>query len=296
MLPDSRLGSRVPHESTLMRARIRPPAAVAAIAVALMLTGCAPPEPPHPIPHMSSVPAPVTPTPSPSVPAPSVVGDAAVASTKRVAVYTAPHGGLLATFVNPQRSGAPLTFLVVDDDGDGWLKVELPQRPNGSTGWVSADSVTLQRLAYSLRASTRDNTLSLYKDSVLVATYSVATGTGGTPTPARLVLSDGIAAADQWRLWALRVRPFRLFRSPQQLRRRSGTDRPARHRGRCQHRAGSKPRMHPHVQCRHHRAGRAVAVGNADRHRVSRRSREPDERVESAGCDILGRVDAYAEN
>ena len=121
--------------------------------------------------------------PVPSVPAPSVVGDAAVASTKRVAVYTAPHGSLLATFVNPQRSGAPLTFLVVDDDGDGWLKVELPQRPNGSTGWVSADSVSLQRLAYSLRASTRDNTLSLFKDSVLVATYSVATGTGGTPTP-----------------------------------------------------------------------------------------------------------------
>ncbi|HTM85596.1 MAG TPA: L,D-transpeptidase family protein, partial [Mycobacterium sp.] len=137
----------------------------------------------HPIPHMSSVPAPATPTPSPSVPAPSVVGDAAVASADLVAVYTAPHGGLLATFVNPQRSGAPLTFLVVDDDGDGWLKVELPQRPNGSTGWVSADSVTLQRLVYSLRASTRDNTLSLFKDSVLVATYAVATGTGGTPTP-----------------------------------------------------------------------------------------------------------------
>ena len=106
-----------------------------------------------------------------------------MASTDRVAVYTAPHGSLLATFANPQRSGAPLTFLVVGDDGDGWLKVELPQRPNGSTGWVSTASVSLQRLVYSLRASTEDNTLSLFKDSVLVTTYSVATGTGGTPTP-----------------------------------------------------------------------------------------------------------------
>jgi lipoprotein-anchoring transpeptidase ErfK/SrfK len=183
VLPDSLSGSRVSHESKLMRDRYWLPAAVAAIVVALMLTGCTPLEPRHPSPHTSSVPAPATPTAAPSALAPSVVGDAAVAATDRVAVYTEPHGSLLATFANPQRSGAPLTFLVVDDNRDGWLKVELPQRPNGSTGWVSAASVSLQRLVYGLRASTRDNTLSLFKDSVLVTTYSVATGTGGTPTP-----------------------------------------------------------------------------------------------------------------
>ncbi|WP_346231515.1 L,D-transpeptidase family protein [Parafrigoribacterium mesophilum] len=154
-----------------------------AIAVALALAGCTSQELHPPIPHASSAPAPITTAPAPSALAPSVVGDAAVALTNSVAVYTEPRGSLLATFANPQRSGAPLTFLVVGDDVDGWLKVEVPQRPNGSTGWVSATSVSLQRLVYSLRVSTQDNTLSLFKDSVLVTTYSVATGTGGTPTP-----------------------------------------------------------------------------------------------------------------
>jgi lipoprotein-anchoring transpeptidase ErfK/SrfK len=167
--------------------RYRVPAAVVAIAAALALTGCTSPEQLQPTPNTSGTFSPAataaaSSVPAPSTPAPSVVGDAAVATTHRLAVYTEPNGTVLATFANPQRSGAPLTLLVVADRG-GWLKVELPQRPNGSTGWIKAASVSLQRLVYRLHASTRDNTLSLYKDSVLVKTYSVATGTGGTPTP-----------------------------------------------------------------------------------------------------------------
>jgi lipoprotein-anchoring transpeptidase ErfK/SrfK len=48
---------------------------------------------------------------------------------------------------------------------------------------VKADTVTLHSLVYSLRASTEQNTLALYKNGALVKTYTAATGTGGTPTP-----------------------------------------------------------------------------------------------------------------
>jgi lipoprotein-anchoring transpeptidase ErfK/SrfK len=151
-------------------------------AITLVLSGCTPAASPHPVPHTSEAPVHTSPTAASSVPAPSVVGDAAVATADHVSVSEAPDGKVVATFANPQPSGAPLTFLVVAVQG-GWLEVELPQRPNGSSGWISAASVSLHSLEYSLRASTRDNTLSLFKDSVLVTTYSVATGTGGTPTP-----------------------------------------------------------------------------------------------------------------
>jgi lipoprotein-anchoring transpeptidase ErfK/SrfK len=46
-----------------------------------------------------------------------------------------------------------------------------------------ASSVTLATLIYSLKVSVAAKTLSLYDNNVLMKTYPVATGTGGTPTP-----------------------------------------------------------------------------------------------------------------
>jgi lipoprotein-anchoring transpeptidase ErfK/SrfK len=97
-------------------------------------------------------------------------------------VYTAPDGDVTQTLSNPQASGAPLVLLVTDKKGP-WLQVQLAQRPNGSTGWVRADAVTLQTLAYSLSVSTEQRTLTLLQYQKPIKTFAVATGTGGTPTP-----------------------------------------------------------------------------------------------------------------
>ena len=45
--------------------------------------------------------------------------------------------------VLPARTefGTPLALVVVDDGVDGWLEVQLPTRPNGSTGWIRATGV-----------------------------------------------------------------------------------------------------------------------------------------------------------
>lgn len=149
---------------------------------ALLLTGCSPSGHPDatPKPHSSSHAQAPTPTPTP----PPSVGTAATAlgTVKSIEVHDAPGGAVVSTLANPQPSGAPLTFLVVSSQND-WLKVDLPQRPNGSTGWISATAVSQARLEYRLTASTEQNTLSLYHDDTLVKTYTVATGTGGTPTP-----------------------------------------------------------------------------------------------------------------
>ncbi|MBC7763698.1 MAG: L,D-transpeptidase [Candidatus Saccharibacteria bacterium] len=122
-------------------------------------------------------------TPVPPVPAAvTPVGTAATATTSRTSVYVKPGGAVKLSLANPRPSGGPLTFLVVQST-DGWLEVNLPDRPNGSRGWINAAAVSLHGLEYNLRVSTEQNTLTLYRNNVLEKTYSVATGTGGTPSP-----------------------------------------------------------------------------------------------------------------
>lgn len=153
----------------------------AVVLAALTLTGCAAAATAtHSAtrqPHAHSA----SPSPTPT-PATAAIGTSATVVAAQVPVYSAPDGAVTENLTNPQPSGAPLTFLVASAQG-AWLQVHLAQRPNGSTGWVKADAVTLHSLVYSLQASTEHNTLSLYKNGVLVKTYPAATGTGGTPTP-----------------------------------------------------------------------------------------------------------------
>lgn len=137
---------------------------------------------------------PVTATPQASTAAPSATSPestfppddrASLVATARVpfvAVHRRPGGAAVSRWPNPRRAGVPLTFAVVTSRA-GWLQVQLPQRPNGSTGWVRSSDVRLSRVTYRLVVSTERHTLTLLDKGAPVARYAVATGTGGTPTP-----------------------------------------------------------------------------------------------------------------
>lgn len=107
---------------------------------------------------------------------------AATAVDAEVAVRTKPDGEVLESLRNPTPTGVPLTFMVLSAR-EGWLRVQVPVRPNGTTGWVAEEDVALTEISYSLKVSTADNTLELYEGDSLVQSFSVATGTGDTPTP-----------------------------------------------------------------------------------------------------------------
>lgn len=167
--------------------RFRPPARMQLGAVALLsvllLTGCVPPVSPAPTDASTSpLPAAAEPTSTPGPSAAAVPATSATAVGDRLAISPEPGADAVQTLSNPQESGAPLTLLVVAHRDD-WLEVSLPQRPNGSTGWVRERDVTLHALVYSLEVSTGQNTLTLRENGQQVKTYPVATGTGGTPTP-----------------------------------------------------------------------------------------------------------------
>lgn len=97
-------------------------------------------------------------------------------------VYDAPGGHVVRTLGNPGLLGAPLTFLQLERR-PGWLKVSLPVRPNGSTGWVRADQVTVRAVPWRVVIDQSAHTLRLYREDRLVRTYPVGVGKGSTPTP-----------------------------------------------------------------------------------------------------------------
>ncbi len=83
--------------------------------------------------------------------------------------------------VTPKQLGD--TWLPVVDRRDGWLKVLLPSRPNGSVGWLEADKVERAHTPYLIRVHLGSRELELFKDGRPVGSWSVAVGASGTPTP-----------------------------------------------------------------------------------------------------------------
>lgn len=106
-------------------------------------------------------------------------------------VFTQPSEGSDRIDIGPKTSaGAPTTFAVVGDASDdatqevpGWYEVALPTRPNGSTGWVPADSVTIAKTPFRIFVDLKGRTLRVEEDGTGVFTAEIAIGTDENPTP-----------------------------------------------------------------------------------------------------------------
>lgn len=71
-----------------------------------------------------------------------------------------------------------------DDGGNDWLKLSLPMRPNGTTGWARADDVLARPVRQTIVIDLSARSLKLYRNGRLVlATRKVGIGKRGTPTP-----------------------------------------------------------------------------------------------------------------
>ena len=117
--------------------------------------------------------------PAQSTDAPAYVATALV---PKVPVYNAPNSQVQQSLANPDTYGQPLTFLVLDQQ-DNWVKVALPVRPNGSTGWVKIEQVSLKQTPYRLDVALKAHEVRLFKDGLLQKTYPIGVGKSETPTP-----------------------------------------------------------------------------------------------------------------
>lgn len=78
--------------------------------------------------------------------------------------------------------GSPRALLVLQEQGD-WLEVSLPERPNGSTGWVRRDAVELREIATEIEVDLAARTLTLKDGDDVLTSTPVAVGTPENPTP-----------------------------------------------------------------------------------------------------------------
>ena len=129
----------------------------------------APPTPPAPEP----TPGPAAPPAPAPAPARSMV---AAALGKRIGVYDR-AGAPVATrsLPNPNENGAPLVFLVQEYHGE-WLRVLLPVRPNGSTGWVRASDVRLGQHSYRVVVQLRAHRITVFDGDSVILSEPVGVG------------------------------------------------------------------------------------------------------------------------
>jgi hypothetical protein len=70
-------------------------------------------------------------------------------------------------------------------DGDSWVRIDVPGRPNGRFGWVRADTLGVQhRVTERLIVSRAKLRVTLFRGSNKVFSAPAGIGKAGTPTPA----------------------------------------------------------------------------------------------------------------
>jgi lipoprotein-anchoring transpeptidase ErfK/SrfK len=131
----------------------------------------------------------------------STVAWAAVA-TRPTNAFRSPGHGLIARFDRLNVNHVPTVFGVLGERVDGdcdakWLHVELPLRPNGATGWVSAANVHRVPVHTRITVDISQRKVRLYRNGKLILSSVAAVGASATPTPLgryyvnqRLVPSD----------------------------------------------------------------------------------------------------------
>lgn len=137
-------------------------------------------------PKLDALPADASPPAAPgptttSVPAaPSYT--VATARGASVGVYDSPvQTEPTRSLASPQSDGSPLVLLVQEERPD-WLKVLLPVRPNGATGWIHTADVTLASHDYRIEVRLGAHKLTAWKGNDVFLEDTVAVGASATPT------------------------------------------------------------------------------------------------------------------
>jgi hypothetical protein len=108
---------------------------------------------------------------------------------------------------------------VVDADGNQWLHIRIPMKPNGRTGWVPIDMLSeLFVVRTQLEISRASKKAVLRKDGRIVWQAPVGIGKSGTPTPTgdfwiRELLKGGNGAYGPWAFGTSAYSNIREWRS-----------------------------------------------------------------------------------
>lgn len=106
-----------------------------------------------------------------------------------IPVYDSPGGTRLAfpdgdVWSYTFRRNRLVTRLLQGAEGDEWVEVELPVRPNGARGWVRSEHFNWSTVNHHIHIDVSDRSVTLYDGNDLVASTRAIVGKPATPTPA----------------------------------------------------------------------------------------------------------------
>lgn len=167
----------------------------AVVAAALLLSACgaaeAPVEPEPPADATAEAvveePPPLEEEPEPEEPAaeePDPRTLVATSEVDEVEVFAEPNEAseLTHTLEHPTERGVPRVFLV-EERADGWLRVLLPVRPNGSEGWIREADVSLAWNPYEIEVNLAEFRMTIHREDELIVDTVIGYGDEDTPTP-----------------------------------------------------------------------------------------------------------------
>ena len=94
--------------------------------------------------------------------------------TARVGTVAAWDGGPVALLVLAEHRGR---------DGRLWLRVRLPDRPNGRSGWIDADFARLRQSPWRIEIDRDRRRATAYRAGHRVRSWRIVIGKSSTPTP-----------------------------------------------------------------------------------------------------------------
>ena len=105
-----------------------------------------------------------------------------------IPVYDAPNGTRLAfpdgdLWSYTYRRNRLVARVLQGAEGDEWVQVELPVRPNGARGWVRAEHFNWSTVNHHVLIDVSDRSVTLYEGDNLVASTRAIVGKPATPTP-----------------------------------------------------------------------------------------------------------------
>jgi lipoprotein-anchoring transpeptidase ErfK/SrfK len=111
--------------------------------------------------------------------------------------------------------GGPHVLLVLDArmyKGKAWLRVALPDRPNGSSGWIRQDFVRLSTTPWRITINRETHLVTVYREGRKQRSFQAVIGKPATPTPRGLyAIYEKLAQADPKGFlgpWALHLTAF----------------------------------------------------------------------------------------
>lgn len=109
--------------------------------------------------------------------------DVAIANERLVEIFATPEATKPSVKLDAYENfSRRLVFRVISETGDR-LKVWLPIRPNGVTGYINASDAKVKTYDYAILVDLSDRKLTLYKAGAPVFADKVAIGAPKTPTP-----------------------------------------------------------------------------------------------------------------